>query len=93
MGTLPWNFNDARHCPSLSIAKKIVPLSELLLPHPAQKAILEECLMAIESARERIAQAEASMELMKESWHLKAALEALMAMRGFRLVAAMITVE
>ena len=33
------------------------------------------------------------MELMKESWHLKAAVEALMAMRGFRLVAAMITVS
>jgi transposase len=68
-------------------------LRELVLPHPAQKAILEEYLMAIESARERISRAEASMELMKESWHLKAAVEALMAMRGFRLVAAMITVS
>ena len=68
-------------------------LRELVLPHPAQKAILEEYLMAIESARERISRAEASMELMKESWHLKAAVEALMAMRGFRLVAAMISVS
>lgn len=68
-------------------------LRELVLPHAAQKAILEEYLMAIENARERIQRTEQSMELMMESWHLKDAVEALMAMRGFRLVAAMITVS
>jgi transposase len=68
-------------------------LRELVLPHAAQKAILEEYLIAIENARERIQRTEQSMELMMESWHLKDAVEALMAMRGFRLVAAMITVS
>ena len=68
-------------------------LRELVFAHPAQKAILEEYLMAIGTARERIARAEAAMELMLEKWRLKPAVEALMAMRGFQLVAAMMTVS
>ena len=68
-------------------------LRELAFHHPAQKAILEEYLTAIETARERIARAEEAMALMLESWHLKPAVLALMSMRGFRLVAAMMTVS
>lgn len=68
-------------------------LRELAFPHPAQKAILEEYLIAIETARERIARAEEAMALMLERWHLKPAVLALMSMRGFRLVAAMMTVS
>jgi transposase len=68
-------------------------LRELVLPHPAMKAILEEYLMAIGAAGERIARTEEAMRDLLEQWRLKPAVEALMAMKGFQLVAAMILVS
>lgn len=68
-------------------------LRELVLPHPAMKAILEESLMAVSDAGERIARCEAAMAELLETWRLKPAVEALMAFKGFQLVAAMITVS
>ena len=68
-------------------------LRELMLPHPAMKVILEEYLMAIGAAGERIERAEAAMHELLEKWRLAPAVRALMAMKGFRTVAAMILVS
>ena len=68
-------------------------LRELVLPHPAMKTILEEYLQGIDAAHARVQRIEASMLALLETWRLKSAVEALMAFRGFQLVAAMITVS
>ena len=68
-------------------------LRELVLPHPAMKAILEEYLQGIDAAHQRVHRLEASMLSLLETWRLKPAVQALMAFRGFQLVAAMITVS
>lgn len=68
-------------------------LRELVLPHPAMKTILEEYLQGIDAAHERVQRIEASMQLLLDSWRLQPAVLALMAMRGFQVVAAMITVS
>jgi transposase len=68
-------------------------LRELVLPHPAMKAILEEYLQGIDAAHERVQRIEASMLNLLETWRLKSAVQALMAFRGFQRVAAMITVS
>jgi transposase len=68
-------------------------LRELVLPHPAMKTILEEYLQGIDAAHDRVQRIEASMLALLESWRLKSAVQALMAFRGFQLVAAMITVS
>jgi len=68
-------------------------LRELVLAHPAQKIILEDYLVAIAAARERSERCEENMLLLLEGWRLKPAVEALMACKGFQLVAAMITVS
>jgi transposase len=68
-------------------------LRELVLPHPAMKTILEEYLQGIDAAHNRIERIEASMLSLLENWRLKPAVQALMAFRGFQLVASMITVS
>src|SRR5262245_62057515 len=68
-------------------------LRELVLPHPAMKSILEEYLQGIDAAHARVERIEASMLQLLDSWRLKSAVQALMAFRGFQLVAAMITVS
>ena len=68
-------------------------LRELVLPHPAIKVILEEYLQGITAAGERIERCEEAMRDLLERWRLKPAVRALMAMKGFRRVAAMILVS
>ena len=68
-------------------------LRELVLPHPAMKTILEEYLQGIDAAHARVKRIEDSMLTLLQTWRLKPAVEALMAFRGFQLVAAMITVS
>ena len=68
-------------------------LRELVLPHPAMKVILEEYLQAIAAAAERIERCEAAIRDLLEKWRLAPAVRALMAMKGFRTVAAMILVS
>ena len=68
-------------------------LRELVLPHPAMKVILEEYLISIEAAGERIERCEVAMRELLEKWRLKPAVQALMAMKGFQIVAAMILVS
>jgi transposase len=57
------------------------------------KTILEEYLQGIDAAHQRVQRIEASMLTLLETWRLKPAVQALMAFRGFQLVAAMITVS
>lgn len=68
-------------------------LRELVLPHPAMKAILEECLMAVDDAGARVTRCEQTMEDLLDTWRLKPAVETLMAFKGFQIVAAMIQVS
>lgn len=68
-------------------------LRELVLPHPAMKTILEEYLQGIDAAHARVQRIETSLLTLLETWRLKPAVQALMAFRGFQLVAAMITVS
>ncbi len=68
-------------------------LRELVLPHPAMKVILEEYLQAIAAAGERIERCEMGMRDLLEKWRLAPAVRALMAMKGFQIVAAMILVS
>jgi transposase len=68
-------------------------LRELVLPHPAMKVILEEYLISIKAASERIQRCEEAMHALLEMWRLRPALQALMAMKGFQTVAAMILVS
>lgn len=68
-------------------------LRELVLPHPAMKVILEEYLMAIGAAGERIERCEAGMRELLEKWRLEPAVRVLMAMKGFQTTAAMILVS
>jgi transposase len=68
-------------------------LRELVLPHPAMKVILEEYLIAIQAAAERIERCEVAMRDLLQKWRLAPAVQALMAMKGFQTVAAMILVS
>jgi transposase len=68
-------------------------LRELMLPHPAMKVILQEYLQGIGAAGERIGRCEEAMRDLLEKWPLAPAVRALMAMKGFQSVAAMILVS
>lgn len=68
-------------------------LRELVLPHSAMKVILEEYLLSIQGAGERIERCEAAMRDLLGKWRLGPAVQALRAMKGFQTVAAMILVS
>ena len=57
------------------------------------KVILEEYLQGIAAAEERIARCEEAMHDLLGKWRLEPAVRALMAMKGFQTVAAMIVVS
>ena len=66
---------------------------ELVLPHPAMKVVLEEYVQCIDAAAERIDRLEVQMKALLEEWHMKPVVKALMGLRGYQTVAAMITVS
>ena len=68
-------------------------LRELVLPHPAQRVVLEDALTSIASASERIARLEEQMETLLLEWPMQPVVAALMGMRGFALVGAMVLVS
>jgi transposase len=68
-------------------------LRELVMPHGAQRVVLEDSLRAITTAQERIQRLEDQMTALLESWHMKPVVEALMALRGFQTVSAMVMVS
>jgi transposase len=68
-------------------------LRELVLPHPAQRVVLEDAIGAIGSAEERIGRLEDQMQALLESWPMKPVVAAMMALRGFARVGAMVLVS
>jgi transposase len=68
-------------------------LRELVLPHAAQRVVLEDGIAAIGAAGERIARLEEQMSALLESWPMKPVVEAMMGLRGFALVGAMVLVS
>jgi transposase len=68
-------------------------LRELKLAHPAQKSVLEEYLIAVSQAGERITRLSEQIQLHVATWQLKPAVEALMALRGIQLIAASVLIS
>lgn len=67
-------------------------LRELVLPVPALKAVLEEYLLAIAQASERVQRLEALLEVQVPAWRFYPAVQALMCYRGIQLVAATVLI-
>ena len=65
-------------------------LRELILPHAAMRVVLEDSLRTITLAEERIGCLEEQMAALLESWPMKPVVEALMGLRGFQRVSAMV---
>ncbi|MFC7339711.1 IS110 family transposase, partial [Haloferula chungangensis] len=68
-------------------------LRGLKLPDAAHNHVLEDNIAAIDFHEERIARLEEGMLQLLESWQRRPLVEALMAFKGFQIVAAMITVS
>jgi transposase len=68
-------------------------LRELVLPHPAHRVVLEDALRVITASEERIARLEEGMAALLEEWAMKPVVQALMGLRGFQLVGAMVMVS
>jgi hypothetical protein len=68
-------------------------LRELTMPCSSQKSILEEYLSTITDGVDRVTRIEQNMGRELENWHLKPVVQALMAFKGFKIIAAMITVS
>lgn len=73
--------------------KHLSYLRGLTLPHAAQKAVLEDTLQSLDRSAERIARLEESMEALLEDWALKPVVKAIMGLRGFALIGAMVIVS
>ncbi len=67
-------------------------LRELVLPMPALKAVLEESLLAIDQATQRLARLDDLLAVQVPQWRMYPAVQALMCLRGFQLTAAAILV-
>jgi transposase len=65
-------------------------LRELELHSPAQKIVLEEYLLAVDSAVNRVDRLEKHMQELLQSWQRKSEVAALMAFKGFQIVGGMI---
>jgi transposase len=65
-------------------------LRELVLPHPVQRVVLEDALRAITNAEERIGRLEEQMEALLVEWPMQPVVAALMGMRGFGRIGAMV---
>ena len=67
-------------------------LRELVLPLPALKAVLEECLLAIDQAVQRVARLDDLLAAQVPSWRMYPAVQAVMCLRGFQLTAAAVLI-
>lgn len=67
-------------------------LRELKFAHAAQKVVLEEYLMAVSAALERMGRLDEQIEMAVQGWRMKAAVEALMAFRGMQVLTATVLV-
>lgn len=65
-------------------------LRELVLPHPAQKLVLEEYLQRTDLLKLQIGRIEGQMDQLLKTWSRRPFVEALMGFRGFQRTAAMV---
>lgn len=68
-------------------------LRELVLPHSAQKVILEEYLQRTDCAEKQVARIDDQMKQLLQTWSRRPLVEALMGMRGFKQTAAMVIIS
>lgn len=68
-------------------------LRELVMPHDAHKAVLEEYMHAIDSGIDRVERLVDRMKQLLEDWEWKPVVKALMACKGFQEVAAMTVIS
>lgn len=68
-------------------------LRGIQLPFPAHRVILEELIDQIDSLDARIARLETHMEHLYADWHRKPVVDAIMALKGFQMIAAMMIVS
>lgn len=68
-------------------------LRELSLPFPAHRVILEELIGQIDQLDERIARYEDHMEQLFADWRCKPIVQAVMGLKGFQMIAAMMIVS
>lgn len=67
-------------------------LRELVLPLPALKSVLEECLLAMDQGVHRISRLDDLIAAQVPQWRMYPAVRALMGLRGFQLTAAAVLV-
>ncbi len=65
-------------------------LRELVMPHRAQKMVMEEYLLRIDTATAQVARIDNQMELLLQSWSRRPFVEGLMGFRGFKITAGMV---
>ena len=65
-------------------------LRELVVPHRAQKMVMEEYLLRIDTATAQVARIDTQMELLLQTWSRRPFVEALMGFRGFQATSAMV---
>jgi transposase len=68
-------------------------LRELIMPHDAQKIVLEEYMQAIDTGIARVARLVDHMKQLLEGWEWEPVVRALMACKGFQEVAAMTVIS
>ena len=64
-------------------------IRKVAMPDPVQQIVLEEYIMEIDAAEERVARLYAHMEEQLESWDRAPMVRALMSLRGFQVITAM----
>ena len=67
-------------------------LRDLKMPYPSHSFILEEIIQQIGELQERIARIEHQMELQCAGWSRKPLVDAIMALRTFKIIASMTVV-
>lgn len=65
-------------------------LRELVMPHRAQKMVMEEYLLRIDTATLQVGRIDNQMEQLLQTWSRRPFVEALMGFRGFQTTAAMV---
>lgn len=68
-------------------------LRDLRLPFPAHRIIMEELIQQIDQLMDRVARFEAQMELLYADWKRKPIVDAIMALKGFKIISALMVVS
>lgn len=68
-------------------------LRSIVLQHSAMSIVMEEYIQAVDAAHQRVERLETQMANVMETWDQKPVVQAVMGLRGFRLVSGMIVVS